>query len=99
MATFQRFTDIEVWQKCRELTNEIYKITKEDPFLRTSNCVRRYEPPVSPRCRISRRASRETVRPNSYSFYQLQKVRWSRWRVSFMLPLTKGTSLGQNSTG
>ena len=32
MATFQRFTDIEAWQKCRELTNEIYKITKEGSF-------------------------------------------------------------------
>src|SRR5262245_61496885 len=32
MATFQRFSDMEVWQKCRELTNEIYKITKEGFF-------------------------------------------------------------------
>jgi four helix bundle protein len=32
MATFQRFTDIEAWQKARELTNEIYRATKQAAF-------------------------------------------------------------------
>lgn len=32
MATFQRFEDIVVWQKSRELTREIYRISKQGPF-------------------------------------------------------------------
>jgi four helix bundle protein len=32
MATFQKFTEIEAWQKSRELTNEIYKVTKRGEF-------------------------------------------------------------------
>ena len=32
MATFQHFTDIEAWQKTRELTNQIYKVTKQAAF-------------------------------------------------------------------
>ncbi|HJX10962.1 MAG TPA: four helix bundle protein [Candidatus Binatia bacterium] len=34
MATFQKFTDIEAWQKARELTFEIYEVTKRAPFSR-----------------------------------------------------------------
>jgi four helix bundle protein len=34
MATFQKFTDIEAWQKARELTFEIYGVTKRAPFSR-----------------------------------------------------------------
>ena len=34
MASFQKFTDIEVWQKARELTQEVYRITKRAPFSR-----------------------------------------------------------------
>ena len=32
MATFQKFEDIEAWQKARELTKEIYKVSKERAF-------------------------------------------------------------------
>jgi four helix bundle protein len=32
MSTFQHFTDIEAWQKTRELTNQIYKVTKQAAF-------------------------------------------------------------------
>lgn len=32
MATFKRFEDILAWQKARQLTNEIYKITVTRPF-------------------------------------------------------------------
>ena len=32
MATFKKFEDIEAWQKSRELTNAIYRITKEREF-------------------------------------------------------------------
>jgi four helix bundle protein len=32
MATFQKFIEIEAWQKARELTKEIYRITKRKPF-------------------------------------------------------------------
>lgn len=32
MATFQNFTEIEAWQKARELTREIYRISKRLPF-------------------------------------------------------------------
>jgi four helix bundle protein len=34
MATFQKFTDIEAWQMARELTFEIYAVTKRAPFSR-----------------------------------------------------------------
>jgi len=34
MATFQKFTDIEAWQKARKLTFEIYEVTKRAPFSR-----------------------------------------------------------------
>lgn len=34
MATFKRFEDIEAWQRARELTRKIYKITKAGPFAR-----------------------------------------------------------------
>ncbi len=34
MATFQRFEDIEAWQKARELTREIYKVSQKEPFLK-----------------------------------------------------------------
>ncbi len=34
MATFHRFEQIEVWQKARELTNKIYKITAQGAFSR-----------------------------------------------------------------
>jgi len=32
MATFQNFEDIEAWQKARELTKEIYQITRQGKF-------------------------------------------------------------------
>jgi four helix bundle protein len=32
MATFQHFTDIEAWQKTRELTKDVYRVTKRAPF-------------------------------------------------------------------
>lgn len=32
MATFQRFEDINAWQKSRELTRDIYRVTKQGPF-------------------------------------------------------------------
>ena len=32
MATFKRFEDILAWQKARQLTKEIYKITASRPF-------------------------------------------------------------------
>ena len=34
MATFKKFEDIEAWQRSRELTNEIYKITSKGDFAR-----------------------------------------------------------------
>ncbi len=34
MATFQTFEQIEVWQRARELTKEIYKITSHGSFSR-----------------------------------------------------------------
>ncbi len=32
MATFQRFEDIETWQRARELTREIYTSSNKGPF-------------------------------------------------------------------
>jgi len=32
MSTFQRFTDIEAWQKARELTCEIYRVSNSGSF-------------------------------------------------------------------
>ena len=32
MSTFQRFTDIEAWQKARELTCEIYRVSNRGMF-------------------------------------------------------------------
>jgi four helix bundle protein len=32
MATFQKFEDIEAWQKARELTREIYTVSNRGPF-------------------------------------------------------------------
>lgn len=32
MSTFQRFEEIEAWQKARHLTRELYAISGEDPF-------------------------------------------------------------------
>jgi four helix bundle protein len=32
MATFQRFEEINAWQKSRELTRDIYHVTKQGPF-------------------------------------------------------------------
>ena len=32
MATFQKFEDIEAWQRARELTREIYTVSNENPF-------------------------------------------------------------------
>jgi four helix bundle protein len=32
MATFQTFEDIGAWQKARELTKEIYLVSKQGPF-------------------------------------------------------------------
>lgn len=32
MSTFQRFTDIEAWQKARELTFEIYRVSNTGSF-------------------------------------------------------------------
>ena len=32
MATFQKFEDIEAWQRARKLTREIYTISNENPF-------------------------------------------------------------------
>ncbi|PYS21501.1 MAG: four helix bundle protein [Acidobacteria bacterium] len=34
MATFNRFEDIDAWQRSRELTNRIYKITSKGDFAR-----------------------------------------------------------------
>jgi len=32
MATFQKFEEIEAWQRARELTCEIYTVSNENPF-------------------------------------------------------------------
>lgn len=32
MATFQKFEDIEAWQRARELTRKIYTVSNENPF-------------------------------------------------------------------
>lgn len=32
MATFQKFEDIEAWQRARKLTHEIYTVSNENPF-------------------------------------------------------------------
>jgi four helix bundle protein len=32
MSTFQSFTEIEAWQKARELTKEIYRVSNKAPF-------------------------------------------------------------------
>jgi four helix bundle protein len=34
MATFKKFEDIGAWQRSRELTNEIYKLTSKGEFAR-----------------------------------------------------------------
>ena len=34
MATIERFEDIDAWQKARELTRLIYKVTKQNQFAR-----------------------------------------------------------------
>ena len=34
MATFERFEDIEAWQKARELTREIYRASRQGEFAR-----------------------------------------------------------------
>jgi four helix bundle protein len=34
MATFNRFEDIDAWQRSRELTNKIYKISSKGDFAR-----------------------------------------------------------------
>ena len=34
MATFKTFEQIEAWQKSRELTKEIYRVTRERGFAR-----------------------------------------------------------------
>ncbi|NDY41989.1 four helix bundle protein [Dissulfurirhabdus thermomarina] len=34
MATIERFEDIEAWQKAREITREIYAVSKGDAFAR-----------------------------------------------------------------
>ncbi len=34
MGTFQRFEDIDSWQKARSLTQEIYEVTKTESFAR-----------------------------------------------------------------
>ena len=32
MATFQKFEDIEAWQRARKLTRKIYTVSNENPF-------------------------------------------------------------------
>lgn len=32
MATFKKFEDIEAWKKARELTREIYRVSRTGPF-------------------------------------------------------------------
>jgi len=32
VATFQRFDEIEAWQKARELTRELYSVSSREPF-------------------------------------------------------------------
>jgi four helix bundle protein len=34
VGTFQRFEDIEAWQKARELMNELYRVSSRIPFAR-----------------------------------------------------------------
>jgi len=34
MARFQRFEDIEAWQRARQLANEVYDVSDEGPFAR-----------------------------------------------------------------
>ena len=34
MSTFKRFEDIHAWQKARELTGQVYSITKQGEFAR-----------------------------------------------------------------
>jgi four helix bundle protein len=40
MAAFEKFTDIEAWQKARELSFEVYAITKRVPFSRDFELTR-----------------------------------------------------------
>lgn len=37
MGTIEKFEDIEAWQKARELTNEVYKITTNNVFSKDFN--------------------------------------------------------------
>ncbi len=39
MATFQKFEDMEAWQRARVLTNQIYDVTSQDSFRRDLNLV------------------------------------------------------------
>jgi len=34
MATFEHFEDIEAWRRARELTRQVYAVTKRGPFAR-----------------------------------------------------------------
>ena len=34
MATFKKFEEIECWKKARELTRQVYKVSKKAPFSR-----------------------------------------------------------------
>lgn len=40
MTAFRKFTEIEAWQKARELTFQIYAITKQPPFSRDYELTR-----------------------------------------------------------
>ena len=40
MATFERFEDIEAWQRARELNRSIYRITRDGAFRRDFDLIR-----------------------------------------------------------
>ncbi len=97
MATFQKFTDIEAWQKARKLTFEIYEVTKRSTFSRDFELRGQIrDASVSVMSNIAR-ASIETVPRSLFISFRLQKVLPLRLSRSFTLPSIRNTSQKKNS--
>ena len=78
------FEDIEAWQLGRQLTKNIYGLTKNALFQKTLAIKIRFNVPPDLQCTISRKDMIPNPMLNSYVFCDTQNDRAAKFKASFI---------------
>ena len=89
MATFQRFEDIEAWQRARKLTYEIYTVSNKSPFSKDFGLRDQIRGASVSIMSTSLKALKEAGQKNSCNSFQWQKAPPVNFGANSMLPLTR----------